>query len=510
LDKTDIICITAAVLAVIIASLFINGRALGLQAASAVPPYAARLFDRRTVHSIDILADEEEWNAILEHPRDKRYIPVTAVIDGETFPGVGLRVKGSNSLNQTLKYGSTRFSFVLDFNRFNGGAAYYGLDKLSLNASFQDNSFLKEVITYDMMAHTGVPAPLCSYSFITVNGADRGLYVAIEEIDEAFLHRNFGRRHGMLYKPEYKRLDDENSDVALIYTGDGYERYDNIFRKAVTDATDGDKRRLIEALRVLSAGDNPKDAVDIDAVLSYFAVQSFVVNLDGYLGKTGHNYFLYEKDGRLSMLPWDYNLAYGTYGQGMPEPQTDASVYVNQPIDTPAPFEIIVRRPMFYNLMFEAENVRRYHGLYQSFVDSYFGGGHFTEKIEELVTLISPYVQKDPTKFCSYEDFLKAADTFRRFCILRAESVRGQLSGVIPSTVNGQLENTERLIDASSIHIGDLGDFEDMERVRERGSRGVLCWNQAVSWHIKKAPSIESVFLNRVTPLIHPAFLSSR
>ena len=30
-------------------------------------------------------------------------------------------------------------------------------------------------------------------------------------------------------------------------------------------------------------------------------------------GHTGHNYFLYEENGVLSILPWDYNLAFGTY-----------------------------------------------------------------------------------------------------------------------------------------------------------------------------------------------------
>ena len=40
-----------------------------------------------------------------------------------------------------------------------------------------------------------------------------------------------------------------------------------------------------------------------------------------------HNYYLYEQDGKLSMLPWDYNLAFGGF-QG-----NDATSSVNNPID---------------------------------------------------------------------------------------------------------------------------------------------------------------------------------
>ena len=35
--------------------------------------------------------------------------------------------------------------------------------------------------------------------------------------------------------------------------------------------------------------------MELDRVLRYFVVQVFTVNLDSYLGRTGHNYFLYEE-----------------------------------------------------------------------------------------------------------------------------------------------------------------------------------------------------------------------
>ena len=43
--------------------------------------------------------------------------------------------------------------------------------------------------------------------------------------------------------------------------------------------------------------------------------------------------------------------------------------------------------------------------------------------------MIDSYVQKDPTAFCSYQDYLLGVETFQEFCLLRSKSIRGQLEG---------------------------------------------------------------------------------
>lgn len=61
---------------------------------------------------------------------------------------------------------------------------------------------MKDYLTYQLMAGFGVDAPLCSYVYITVNGEDWGLYLAVEGIEESFLQRNYGSDYGNLYKPD--------------------------------------------------------------------------------------------------------------------------------------------------------------------------------------------------------------------------------------------------------------------------------------------------------------------
>lgn len=461
----DAICAVVMILAIITTLLFMNGEVLGLAKQTADPPYVHKIFNQDYVHTIDIQLDADQWQSFLESATDKEYISCSVIIDGETFDNVGLRAKGNNSLHQTEKYGSYRYSLKIEFDHFSAGYTYHGLDKLSLNGSFQDNAFLKDYMAYEMMRYMGVPAPLCSYAFVTVGGEDWGLFVAIEEMEEAFAKRVYGKNHGQLYKPDYMSINHENNDVALIYTDDDYDSYYNIFRNAKFKINDADKARLIASLQQLSTGENLESVIDVDEVLRYFVVQSFVVNLDGYLGPTGHNYYLYEKDGKLQMLPWDYNLAYATYALGMPNPVNDSTLFVNYPIDTPAPGNIMLRRPMFHNLMLNNEYFNRYHRYYASFINGYFDTGQFSAKVWKTVKLIAPYVQRDPTKFCSYDSFMLAVQTFEAFCLLRAQSVSGQLDGSIPSTIRGQELDQSALIDASHISVPDMGNLGDMENL---------------------------------------------
>ncbi len=455
----DKICIIITALTLALTLLFMQGEAFGLVPVSAYS-YPERLFDQGRVHRIEITA--KDFDEMLQNASKEEYIPADITINGEKLRNVGLRTKGNNSLHLTEKYGLQRFSFKVEFDHYEQ-KSYHGLDKLSLDASFQDNAYMKTYLTFDMMRKMGVKTPLCSYVWLTVNGEGYGLYLAIEEIEESFAIRNYGKDHGKLYKPQYRSLDYVVEDVSLTYQGTDPAAYESIFDNAKFDVTDADKTRLIDALYTLSTGERLETAVDIDAMLRYFTVQVFVVNLDSYLGKNGHNYYLYEKDGVISMLPWDYNLAFGTYSLGMPNPINDSTLYINYPIDTPAAGEIMFDRPLYHNLMQYGDSFANYHAYFDRFITEYFESGYFVTEVARVDNLISPYVMQDPTAFCDYADYRQAVKTLTDFCLLRAKSVRRQLSGTIPSTIKGQSEDSSHFIDGSSVWLPDLGEVEDLK-----------------------------------------------
>lgn len=423
--------------------------------------YLERLFDDARVHTIDLAV--ADWDAFVANAAAEEYVEVDAVIDGERLAGAGLRPKGNNSLSHAVRRGLARFSMKVEFDHYRAGLTYHGLDKLSLDASFQDNSYLKTHLAFALMRHLGVPAPVTSFAEVRANGARIGLYLVVEEPEDAFARRIWGPSHGVLYKPDYRSLEAENADVALCYLGDDPARYPGIFDEALTPADAGAEARLIRALRLLDAGE-VEAAVDVDATLRYFAAQVFVANLDGYLGHTGHNYLLYEDEGRIQMLPWDYNLAFGTYALGRPELTDDAGAYVNLPIDEPAAADILTKRPLFSRLM-ERDGYRaRYHAYLEELVEGFVGAGGVARTVGRARELIAPHVAQDPTAYVTYDDWLAGVDALEAFCSLRAESIAGQLSGAIPTTQAGQAAAPGTLVDAGGLDLADLGELADLDR----------------------------------------------
>ena len=412
-------------------------------------PYAERLFDRAVVHTIDVQVPEEEWNAMIggASEKSKEYIVCDMVIDGERLENVAIRCKGHSSLSRSRSTG--KYSFKVEFDHFAEGVSYYGLDKLSLNNLVADSSCMHDYIVYRMMGRFGVAAPLCSYAFVTVNGQDFGLYLAVEAVEDAFLARNYGEDTGDLYKPDRTTGGMRNGngsrasgrdDTKLQYVDDDPESYPNIFGTAKTDVTRKDQYRLIEALRRLSEVEELDAALEIEQVIHYFVVHSFVYNWDAYTGSSFHNYYLHEKDGRLSMIPWDYNEAFGSGGTG-----------VNYPIDTPVTSGTVEERPMLAWMFADPAYTALYHDAYAAFLDDFIDSGWAAEEIAAVRSLIGPYVQRDPRSFVTYESFEKAADSLAVYFDLRGQSVRGQLDGSIPSTSEGQAADRSAMIDTSTL-----------------------------------------------------------
>ncbi len=516
----DKICCIVLAFALVLTVLFMNAGSLGIQAVSAAVGYASRLFDTSKVHTIDIVMDD--WDSFIEGCADEEYADCTVVIDGEAYRNVAIRAKGNTSLTSVQSYGNDRYSFKVEFDHYDDAGSYYGLDKLCLNNIIQDNTYMKDYLVYRMMREFGADAPLCSFSYITVNGEDWGLYLAVEGVEESFLQRTYGSDYGQLYKPDsmdmgggrgnghdfnmedldFGRSEDADgnasqgdiegddragsadrdmgggeppefgdrgmgggpsdhvmgsSDVSLIYTDDAFDSYENIFDSAKTDITDADKTRLIESLKKLNAREDIEEVVDIEEVLRYFVVHNFVLNFDSYTGSMIHNYYLYEDDGQFSMIPWDYNLAFGGF-----QSNSDATELVNYPIDTPVSGGTIDSRPMLAWIFADEKYTDYYHQYFSEFIAKYFDGGYLEKMIDSASAIIAPYVASDPTKFCTYEEFEKGVSALKDFCALRAESVSGQLDGTIPATSETQAEDSATLVDAGGITVADMGSMGRM------------------------------------------------
>jgi len=453
-----------------------------------ITEYQKRLFGDEVI-TLDIRVDQSEWQNLLDNALDKEWISGDLVINGERFSTVGIRTKGNSSLSQVASSNSNRYSLEFEFNKYIKGQTYYGLDTLCINNLLGDATYMKDYLAYKIMEYIGVPTPLVNYASVTVNGEDYGFCLALERYDKAFLGRAYNTSGGQLYNVKIQmgqrgNFEDMWQDIAngfpgqqggqrnrppgsmagfgngqsgggsLIYTDDNISSYGAIFNNAVFgNNSDKDKQRVINALKNLSAGTDLEQYFDVDEILRYFAAHTVVVNLDSYISNMQQNYYIYEQDGKISILPWDYGLAFGGYQSG------SASDFVNFPIDTPVSGVSMEDRPLLSKLLEVDEYLERYHDYLRQIVEGYFESGLFESAINQLDMKIDEYVQSDISSFYTYEQYKAALPVFVELGRLRAESIKGQLNGTIPSTSSGQIADSSSLIDASGINLAILGSL---------------------------------------------------
>lgn len=486
--------------------------------------YEEALFDTDELIQIDIQMSQEQWEEMLGNAMAEEYYACDVVIGDQKLYNVGVRPKGNTSLSAIAMNPDTdRFSFKLEFNHYVEGQTCFGLDKLILNNNYADATNMKEAVIYDMYQYLGADASLYNYAKLSVNGEYLGVYLALEAVEDSFLMRNYGTADGKLYKPDSMNMgggskggdfggqppqpeekggqppqfgDKDNAagkeqrpernennmperpqeanfmggggpsmggenGANLNYTDEELSSYSDIWEGEVSNTGEADHGRVVTALRHISEGTDLETYLDVDNVLKYMAVHAFSVNLDSLSGNMAHNYYLYENNGILNILPWDYNLSFGGMNQG---PESDASEVINDAVDTP------FSGTVFFDALLENEAYcSRYHEYLRQLAQEYVLGGRFEKVYEGIRSRIDTLVETDPTAFYSYEEYEAGAKMLYQTVILRAESVKGQIDGTIPATDEEQRMDAAKLVDASEIDIAVMGVM-DMGGGMQKGS----------------------------------------
>ena len=508
-SKIIIAIVSAAVVLCILATAFSSTLTDALGGTGVAMEYETELFDVSEIININIIMDEDDWNEMLSSASSEEYWACDVIVNGQRFYNVGIRPKGNTSLSSIAMDPDTdRFSLKLEFDHFVEGQTCFGLDKLILNNNYADATNMKEAVVYDMFQFLGADASLYNYASVSLNGEYWGVYLALEGVEQSFMLRNYGTRDGELYKPDSMEMGGGSFDMSdadfsgfegmtppemgdfdlsqmpdmggftpgqmppdmpsdmpespgggfstggsgadLNYTDDDLDSYSTIWEGEITGTGSADHRRVVTALQNISAGNEIEEYLDVDNILKYMAVHAFVVNMDSLSGSMAHNYYLYEYDGQLNILPWDYNLSFGgMLGSG------DATDMINDAIDTP--FD---GTDFFDCLLENEEYLEIYHSYLKQLVEEYVYGGRFDEVYSRIRSQIDTLVQTDPTAFYSYDEYLEASEMLYEVVKLRADSVEGQLHGTIASTDQGQREDSSDLIDGSYIDVSVMGEFD--------------------------------------------------
>lgn len=445
-----------------------------------VPPaedpnyYANKLFDQSRVHKIEIEIADESYQDLLENPLEKTKYATHVIIDGERFKDVAFSTRGNGTLgNAASNLDTDRYSYMLNFKKFDSHNSYHGLDKLVLNSLYYEPSYLRSYLAFKLAGATGLHVPLTSFTEVYINGELSGLYLAIEAVDRSFLNRTGAdadaalfhpvpydvdadrMAHDAKFLPAGETLDPESHPDSsenthggsdLVYRGDAPDAYNSIFKNASTKYSKADETLVIKGIESLSefSLSHPEEYWHIDSVLQFFATSALALNVDSYLNYLAQNYYLEVSNGKLSLVPWDYDRAFNV--NGLHAESTEWDDIISWPIDSPT-FNSLedASRPLWRIVLEDKTLLSRYHELLQTTLDRYIYSGDCERDYNQAVELIRHYVYSDPMRLYTTEEFEDEVIYLRNYLALRTDSVQKQLWGLAPRTKGNQISDEERL-----------------------------------------------------------------
>lgn len=365
----------------------------------------APLFDLSSVREIKLRFAQPDWRAQLEalyaQGDDGRLIG-DIEIDGTVLRDVGVRFKGYSSYSA----GRIKNPFNIDLNAVRAGQGYQGFNKLKLSNVFQDPSFLREVLSYEI-ARQYMPASRCAYANVWVNDTLQGLYNLVEDVGRDFVEQHFGTRDGSFFKGNPPTVDLTGENCSLSDApGTDSAAYYGIY----SIQSDHGWGHLLELIDALNQHPERIDSVlNVDRALWMHALNYALINFDSYVGYA-QNYYLYrDADGLWNTIPWDMNMSFGAFRL------TDASTYWNgfsiqqaMSIDPLSHHNgvSVFPRPLMRALFNDPMRRRMYIAHIRAILEDQVMGGSMGQWALQFRALIDAHVQADTNKFYSYQGFL--------------------------------------------------------------------------------------------------------
>lgn len=467
--------------------------------------YIEKYFDKEKVMDINLDISEEDLKDMDENAIKEEFKLGNITVNGDIYSNVGVRTKGNSSLTSVANSDSDRYSYKISFDKYNNGQNMEGLTTLNLNNNYSDPSYMREYISYSICKDMGLPTPEFAFAKVSINGEYHGLYLAVEDIGDSYLENNFGNTTGELYKAEER--------ASLVYQNDDSESYSSLVYKG--DKKNNSWSNVTKLLKSLKTGEDIEKYLDVDSVIKNIAINTALLNLDSYQGNFAHNYYLYEQDGKFTMLPWDFNMSFGGFGgaggmsrkednngQATKNKQTQnqtsnketnnenltdtgeennqeneiqndvQSIYIDEP--TTGSMD---ERPMVSTILKNSEYKEKYHEYLNEIVTKYLDSDYIENMTTKVADLIDPYVKEDPTIFYNYEDFKTnisskvegSSDNRGQKSTPGILEVSEKMSATIKSQLSGETssvkdKNTEEISEAFAGPPEDIGSINESDK----------------------------------------------
>lgn len=278
--------------------------------------------EKETIQAEQILKIEiiDQYNLmqqLYKNPHKEEYVLVDIVINGQYYKDIGIRTKGSSIYSYIKKSGNPeKHSFKIKLDYINKEQEYAGIKEFHLNTGVPDKTGIREYLVYEIYNKMGIETQKYALGEMYINGIQNGFVTVIETINEEYVHNKYKSLKGNLYKPENLVMVD-SLGADLRYKDNKIDSYKAIFNNVVTSHTqEQDENQLIKILKDINQKDISEEIIEerfinFNQIIKMIAINNVVANLDSFAGKTTRNYYLYEENGKIDIIPFDFNMSFG-------------------------------------------------------------------------------------------------------------------------------------------------------------------------------------------------------
>jgi len=271
------------------------------------------VFDRSTIRTYNIVMSDDEQAKLKANPTAEVYVQAAVEIDGQHYDPVGVRYKGFFGVLrfcfQNGRQVCPKLSWKLKFNHYDPSLRYHGIKRLNFHPMNNDETQMREVLSYEVFRDAGVAAPRSVHALLQLNGEPLGLFALTEDIDDRFIADRFrDRGRGILYKEVWP------GNLEALW----------VFQESLTDSIargplDPSGMEVFSAS--LAAAETNQQRYEVllaqmqesDDLFNYLAADRLMDNWDGIVAwycvpECGnHNFFWYQDglSGRYTLIPWD-------------------------------------------------------------------------------------------------------------------------------------------------------------------------------------------------------------
>lgn len=373
------------------------------------------LYDESQIRTFQLwFSQPDYWQQLKNNYQSKTDLPATLIVDGDTFPNVGVRFKGQTSYMMAQTSDKKSFNITLDYA--DPEQNLEGYETLNLNNAFQDASFMREV-AYLHQIRRHIPAAKATFVKLLINGQNWGIYPHVQQLNGDLIKEWFFSNDGTRWRAD--RPDGTvgggpggpgggwgDGTAGLNYLGADtatYQQYYTLKKANKVNPWDD----LVQVCDVLNntplaeLEEAIKPILDLDRTLWFLATEIAFSDDDSYVFKGKMDYYLYwdPETGRITPLEFDGN-----------------SVMKSNAVNWGAFYNANkVNYPLLNKLLAVPSIRQRYLAHLRTILQDEMNPTEFNALIDQYDALISAEVQADPKKMSTYAQYGSEKQVLKNF-----------------------------------------------------------------------------------------------